>query len=364
MSIEDQFLYQKIAEDIRRKILDGQLKPGDRLPVVRDAAQEWNCTIGTVQRAYAELARQGLLNSRPGQGTHVAMDPPLAGNELLRRAALLHRAEAFLLETLTAGYAPLEVQQALHLALDRWQAFSSSSPERRPEKVLRFVGSHDPAVTQLAFGLPLPLGLQVEFPGSLGGLMALAGGQADLSGAHLWDAETNEYNIPFVRRLLPGRRVALMTLAERRLGLMMHPANAARVHGLIDLARPGLRFANRQPGSGTRVWLDAQLKRLGIATTAIAGYEAGLGTHLAVARAVAEGHAEVGLGLEAAALAQGLHFIFLTLERYDFVVLQEVYEHPVVQAIGGWLNSGAGRQTMTMLGGYDVTLMGQLIWLD
>lgn len=362
--MDEQFLYQKIAEDIRRKILDGQLKPGDRLPVVRVAAQAWNCTIGTVQRAYAELVRQGLLSSRPGQGTRVVLNLPQANDDLLRRAALLHRTEAFLLEMFTAGYTPPEVQQALHLALDRWQQFSNAVPLRAAEQVLRFVGSHDPAVTEMAFALPLPLGLEVEFAGSLGGLMALANGQAHLAGAHLWDVETDEYNVPFVRRLLPGRRVALMTLAQRRLGLMLRADWRGRVRGLEDLVQPDLRFVNRQPGSGTRVWLDAQLKRLGIAAAEVAGYQQGVGTHLAVARAVAEGRADVGLGLEAAALAQGLQFVFLTLERYDLVVPAEVYDHAVVQALGDWLTGAAARNTLQRLGGYECALMGQVIWLD
>ena len=111
------FLYRQIAEDIRRDILDETLHPGDRLPSVREMAERWQCTIGTVQRAYDVLAEQSLVVVRPGQGSHVAESPPLVQTESLRRANLVHRAESFLLEVLTAGYTQAEVEQAVQVAL-------------------------------------------------------------------------------------------------------------------------------------------------------------------------------------------------------------------------------------------------------
>ncbi len=130
--------------------------------------------------------------------------------------------------------------------------------------------------------------------------MALAQGKADLSGCHLWDAESDTYNIPFVRRLLPGVPTVLVTMAYRRIGLITPPGNPAKVVTLQDLTRSELRFVNRNPGSGTRVWLDAQLKRLNIHPGEINGYTLEKATHSEVAQAVAEGAAQVGLGIETA----------------------------------------------------------------
>jgi GntR family transcriptional regulator len=93
--MEDIPLYQKIVESIRKQILIGQLQPGDRLPSVRQMTEEWDCTPGTVQRAYRELARQGLIVSRAGQGTHVIKAPHTEGNAALRRAHLVHRSRSF-----------------------------------------------------------------------------------------------------------------------------------------------------------------------------------------------------------------------------------------------------------------------------
>ena len=85
------FLYKQIIESVRQEILQKVLQSGDRLPSVREMAARWNCTIGTVQKAYEELARQGLVVSRPGQGTSVIGAIPTEEAIPLRRAALVHR---------------------------------------------------------------------------------------------------------------------------------------------------------------------------------------------------------------------------------------------------------------------------------
>lgn len=362
---EEPFLYQTIAESIRRQILGGELRPGDRLPTVRQQTARWGCTPGTVQRAYRQLAEQGLIVSRRGQGTQVAGAGPAPENTPLRRVELVHRAEAFLLEVLTAGHAAEEVEGAVRIALDRWRAAAQSRPPAG-RGVLRFVGSHDLAVDWLAahFEQVAPgVRLTVRFTGSLGGLMALAQGEADLAGAHLWDAESGAYNAPFVRRVLPGGRTALITLAHRRLGLIVAAGNPLGLRTLKDLARPRLRFVNRQPGSGTRVWLDAQLERLGVAAERILGYAEAQPTHTAVARAVAAGEADAGLGLEAAAAAFGLDFVFLTAEHYHLVVPAAGLEAGPVQRLVRWLRGRKGRAALGALPGYDASASGEVEWV-
>jgi molybdate-binding protein/DNA-binding transcriptional regulator YhcF (GntR family) len=360
-------LYIQIADTIRQQVLEGKLRPGDALPPVREMAERWGCTPGTVQQAYKELARQGLAVSRSGQGTRVGTTLPAAQPDKtpLRRAALVHQAEAFLLEAFGAGYTPAETEDAFRAALDRWRTLAAQAPVATPGR-LRFAGSHDPALSLVAgrFAEICPgCALDVTFTGSLGGLIALAEGKADLAGSHLWDAESDTYNAPFVRRLLPGRRIALLTLAHRRLGLMVPPGNPAGLTGLADLAQPGLRFINRQRGAGTRVWLDAQLRRLGIATDAIAGYDREAATHAEIARAVAEGNADAGLGIEAAALEYGLGFVLLTTEPYDLVIPVEAWESAPVQALAVWLVTEDAREAIAGLGGYEIADTGQMVWV-
>ena len=360
-------LYLQIAELIRQEIIFGSLGTGDPVPPVRAMAARWQCTVGTVQRAYAELAREGLVTSRPGQGTRissVAAERP--DRTPLRRATLANQVERFLLDTMAAGYQADEVEQALRMALDRWHSLAQATAIA-PEHVLRFAGSHDPAVSLVAARFGEIAGgaeLQLSFNGSLGGLIALAQGEADLAGCHLWDAATDTYNTPFVQRLLPGRRVLLLTLAHRRLGLLLAPGNPAGIAGLPDLVRSGVRFVNRQPGAGTRVWLDAQLHRLGIDPGQVSGYGDEALTHSEVARAVSGGQADAGLGIEAAALAYGLAFVPLATERYDLAMLPAVWQSESVQALARWLPADAARQAIAALGGYETVETGRTRWVE
>jgi putative molybdopterin biosynthesis protein len=364
-AMDEPHLYRQISESIRQEILNGRWKAGDRLPSVREMAEQWNCTVGTIQHAYQELARQGLVTSRAGQGTRVVESLPARSDTPLRRAMLIHRAEAFLLEVLTGGYRLEEVEQAMREAMDRWRWVERQEPPR-DEHMLRFSGSHDLALTWLAshFHEIAPgFTLQLNFSGSLGGLIALAEGTAELAGSHLWDEESELYNVPFVRRLLPGKRTALITLASRRLGLILPPGNPAGIGSLADLARSELRFVNRQSGSGTRVWLDLALHGLGIDAGRISGYETEKVTHSAVAQAVAENEADVGIGLEGAALSYGLDFLFLTHDRYDLVVPEAVMKIPALPALVSFLNMPSTRQAIESLGGYAASSTGRVEWV-
>ncbi len=358
----ERYLYQQIAESIRRDILEGRLKPGQRLPSMRRLRQQWNCTPGTVQRAYRELARQGLLVSHAGRGTQVAGDLPLVQTRAagsLRRASLVHRSEAFLLEAITAGYDLTDIRQAFDLAMDRWRAI-----ERQPEKpaaAVRFCGSHDMVINALAqrFEAIYPSGtLHIRYSGSLGGLMALAEGRAELAGCHLWDAENDSYNLPFVQRLLPGKKTRVVTLAHRWLGLILPPGNPHGLNELANLFGSGIRFVNRQSGSGTRVWLDVELKRRRLDGSQMRGYDDERLTHSDVARAVAEGEADVGVGLQAAAAAYGLDFSPLARERYDLVLLESVAGLPPLTALLDWLASPEAKSFVAEFPGYDAEQTG------
>jgi molybdate-binding protein/DNA-binding transcriptional regulator YhcF (GntR family) len=356
-------LYQEIAAAIRQQIHNGTLNPGDDLPSVREMSEQWGCAPGTVQRAYHELIQQGLVITQVGQGSRVAERTEL--HTPLRRATLVNQLETFLLGVIAAGYSPREVDSAMHEVLDRWQARVEQS-EPAPEQVLRFVGSHDPIISMIAHqmnDLTSGYSLKVTFVGSLGGLIALARHGADIAGCHLWDKDTGTYNRSYIEQLLPGRRVALVTLAHRRLGLIVPHGNPAGITGLQDLTRPDLRFVNRQWGAGTRVWLDTRLEELGLQAEEIDGYQDEVNTHLEVAGAVAENRADVGLGVEAAALAYGLDFILLTTERYDLVIPAEVWELPAAQALVQWLNSDDAKAAIMGLGGYEVKHTGTVDWV-
>ncbi len=253
----------------------------------------------------------------------------------------------------------------MRLALDRWRILNRETLNW-PETSLHFVGSHDPAVTLITtrFDNFAPgHTFQLTFAGSLGGLIALARGECDLAGIHLWDEESDTFNTPFVRRLLPGQDVVLLTLAHRHLGLVVPPSNPANISNLTDLTLPGAHFVNRQSGAGTRIWLDAQLRRLKLGPEQISGYTEEAQTHSEVAKAIVEERANVGLAVEATALAYGLDFLALAKERYDFAIPGKVWERPPVRTLARWLATDEAKQNIEALGGYDVSETGRIAWV-
>lgn len=363
--MESQPAYQVIYESIREEIYTGKLKPGDKLPGVREMSQRWQCTPGTVQHAYALLVRSGLVSSRQGKGTVVSDQPSgaMAVGSGVRRASLVIKAEQFLLESITSGYSLEEITEALTLATEHWRVMEEriSSGE---EDVIRITGSSDTVINALADVIStfLPgIRLQVQIGGSMAGLMALNSGTTDMAGCHLWDAETNSYNLPFIQKVLPNRRIKLVTFAHRRLGLITARENPAGIRSLADLRKTGIRFINRQHGSGTRVWLDEQLKLAGIKPEDINGYESVKSTHLEVAREIAEGRADAGLGLESTAAVFGLNFQLLTLEQYDLVVDAAQVERQPIRHFIAWLQSDAARAYIAGFQGYETGDTGKIV---
>jgi molybdate-binding protein/DNA-binding transcriptional regulator YhcF (GntR family) len=355
-------LYQQIAESLRRRIAAGELAAGERLPPVREAARAWGCTPGTIARAYGRLAAEGLVQGRAGGGTRVASGALAPQDAALGWADLVNRAEAFLLEAAAGGHSPAQAEAAVAIAEARLRDLreaGAGQPEESRAGAIRFAGSHDLAVEVLAAMVGPSVVLETSYVGSLGGLMALARGESEVAGAHLWDEATGEYNVPFVRRLLPGRRVVLVTLVHRSLGLITAPGNPESIGGLADLPG-GARFVNRQPGSGTRVWLDAHLRSAGIDPASITGYERVELTHHAVARTVEGGEADVGLGIGAAAAASGLGFVPLTRERYDLVFPAEVWERPEAHDVAAAIRDEGFRSAVAALGGYDLSGAGEV----
>lgn len=358
-------IYQQIVKGLRQKIMDGEHKPGERLPTVREATQYWKCTPGTVQRAYAELAHLGFVVSRPGQGTTVAGGEKSNVSSSLRTFYLINQAEEFLYESLAAGYKPEDVILAVSMAMDRWRAMDSEAKPVIPD-VIRFVGSHDMAISWLAgqFNQFAPdVSLSLRFTGSLGGLVALASKSADISGVHLWDQITGEYNKPFISRILPGQKVALLRLAERNLGIMTGENNPLGIHSLDDLQKEGVHFLNRQPGSGTRVWLDAQLQERKIDPGRIKGYEQYRATHSFIAEAIATNKVNTGLGLECFARLYNLAFIPLTVEPYDLVIPEEIFKLYSIQSLVKFIQSAEAKKTILSFGGYNTENTGKVDWV-
>ncbi|MGD1119158.1 MAG: substrate-binding domain-containing protein [Dehalococcoidales bacterium] len=361
-------LYQQIAEQIRQSIAMEQLKPGDRLPSIRQLSQTLNINPNTVCRAYLELEQEQILVSRRGGGTSV-MSPEKIGNiKSGRQRKLLESMNDDIIKSLSQGYSPEELEAAFYLSLERWREeredevkSPAEAPAQESVNVIRIVGSHDLALNILLDLLRQKVeGIKTEVThaGSLGGLIALQEGRADLAGTHLLDEETGEYNYPYVKRILPGRKMAVVNLSFRIQGLMYAAGNPRKIKGLEDLKRPDVTFVNRQGGSGTRVLLDLQLKRQGISPYEIKGYEVEFDTHLAVASHIAGGKADVGLGIEAAALSCGLDFQAMFRERYDLVIPIENYRSKRLAPMLEIIASEEFKKIVDGIGGYETSQTG------
>jgi len=145
-------LYLEIAESIRRLIASGELGPDDQLPTIREQAERLGCTAGTVSRAYATLAAEGLVVGHRGAGTRVTANALQAAPGTWRWASLVNLAEQFLLEAVHGGHSPAQAETALSVAIARWRELPSESmptPSSTLRSGLRFVGSHDLVVELL-----------------------------------------------------------------------------------------------------------------------------------------------------------------------------------------------------------------------
>jgi len=230
------------------------------------------------------------------------------------------------------------------------------------ERTIVAIGSHDLVLDLAASALRAEdpaVTLASSNVGSLGGLVALRDGLCHLAGSHLLDPATGEYTEPYVRRVLGGTDVAIVRLVHRDQGLIVAPGNPLGLAGVADLARPGVRYVNRQRGAGTRVLLDHRLATLGIGPDAIDGYAREEPTHLAVAAAVAAGRGDAGLGILAAARAFGLDFVPVTREPYDLVVAAEAMDSPLLAPLWALLHSDRFQAAVTDLGGYSTKEMGR-----
>ncbi len=245
------------------------------------------------------------------------------------------------------------------------QAFTLNEiilPENaRPDTVV-VLGSHDLALEILARD---PDGdrsrLMALAVGSLNGLVALRQGNAHIASCHLFDAQSGEYNTSFVRHFFPDQAMLLITLAHREQGLLLERGNPLHIKGLGDLQRTGLRLINRNPGSGTRIWLDQKLNQLSIQPESIAGYHHEVRTHTAAAEMIAKGRADLGVGLRAAASQYELDFIPLFEERFDLVFSQALLASPQLQPTLDCLQSRALRQQIEKLAGYHTDQTGSEI---
>ena len=172
-----------------------------------------------------------------------------------------------------------------------------------------------------------------SYMGSYNGLYNLYNNKASIASSHLWDWETSEYNIDFVKKLLPGIPCTIINLTYRTQGFYVQKGNPKNINGWDDLKRDDLSYVNREIGCGVRVLLDGKLRELNISSNEINGYN----------------------------YEENIDFIPLQKERYDLVIKTNDLENPIYKQILNIINSDTFKDELEGLGGYDLKDTGKII---
>jgi len=224
---------------------------------------------------------------------------------------------------------------------------------------LRIHASHGFGVETLRRAMAeagMPLDLKYRSPDDA--LAALRSGACDLAGLHLPIGDLEPVLFAHYRDRLDLDADRVIHLAMRRQGLVIAPGNPRRIETLQDLERPDIRMIHRQPGSGTRLLLEAMLARHGIAFERIRACDVEELTHAAVAAYVASGLADVGFALEPPARRYGLDFFPLVTEHYFFLGHEDVLESGRLDDLLVLLRSDRFRRDLGLLPGYDPSWCG------
>ena len=214
----------------------------------------------------AQLTRK--INSPAGDEDYVRVVVGRVGDKLL--AAPLARGAGVITSLVQAdgliilppGIQGVEAGEEVHVHLYKGKA--------ELEHTIFCIGSHDLTLDLLAQFLSEQDRRFISANvGSQGGLIALRRGEAHLAGSHLFDPQTGEFNISYIRQYMPDIPVKVVALALREQGLLLKRGNPKGIKSLGDLSRSTVRFVNCQRGAGTRVLLDYHLKLMGISSEMI-----------------------------------------------------------------------------------------------
>ena len=205
------------------------------------------------------------------------------------------------------------------------------------------------------------LRVQFNFANSMAALYSLCQGEAHIAGMHLYDAETGEYNTPFVRNVLAGREAVLITLGVWEEGLLVKSGNPRGIRTVSDLVQGGATIVNREIGSGSRMLLEQTLQEQQIPFHAVQGFDHIVKNHQDVAQAVGLGVVDAGISTASIATAFGLGFVPLHQSRYDLVILKEYLEEAPVQQLLSTLGHRLVHSQFEILGGYDISKIGEVV---
>ena len=235
------------------------------------------------------------------------------------------------------------------------------------ENTLVVIGSHDPLLDELGDMLHVEnndVYMSSSHVGSMGGIMAIRRGECHAAGCHLLDTETGIYNLSYVKKYFPKGGVKLISCVGRQQGMMVAKGNPLNIQKFSDISREGIRYVNRQKGSGTRILTDYLCGKENLDAGSIYGYDREELTHTSVAAQIASSSADAGMGIYSAAKLYDLDFIPICIEEYDLIIPDHAWDTPMVRQLIATLKSEAFKEKILAMGGYTIENPGEIIPLD
>lgn len=226
-----------------------------------------------------------------------------------------------------------------------------------------FLAGCDPAIGLLARIVEKLSGIEILTApaSSRRALEWLKQGVVHVAGSHLEDPRSGEFNVPFLRRIMPRENLTVVTFARWEEGFVVARGNPLGIRQAGDLAASKVRLVNRETGSGSRALLDSLLRQAGVPFQRVQGYERVAPGHLDAAHRVAIGAADCCVATPSAARAFGLDFVPLHGERFDFAVRREFLDLPAVRILLDVLQRAELRRKLESLAGYDTSETGRVV---
>ena len=237
-------------------------------------------------------------------------------------------------------------------------------PEPSEKGQIVILGGDGPALELLVETVNQSIGADLfcQIPtGSLDSLIYLRENYCQIAGCHLFDYESGDFNVSYIRHLFALKNMAIVTFGHRNQGLIYRSDETRKVTCLADIVNHKMTFVNREMGTATRLRLERLLKEEKISSSELKGYENEVQNYSDIGEYIQSKKADAGLGMESIARNLGLGFHFLFTERYDLIMSEETLEIPYVRQLIGTLQSPEMSSKIEALGGYDMSHAGEII---
>lgn len=315
--------------------------------IVYPLLEEYGLHLPHVETLKAEISR--TIHSSAGTDEFVLMSAAKIGD---RYVAVPQSRGAGVQMSAVRANAYLKIPSASEgLEAGRIAELRLLEERKKVDNAFLITGSHDPSLDYIA-DMAASKGIEVHSShvGSMGGILALKRGMCNAAPSHLL-SDDGDYNVHYLKKYIPEAEFALLCIADRQQGIVSRD-------GITFEDIENHTYINRQRGSGTRMLLDYMLKREGVDSSKIAGYDREMNTHLDVALAVKNGDAEAGMCTYSAAKALRLEFIPVATEKYELIMLKDTSGEERALEIIRCINSERFKTILSELGGYDTKNTG------